>query len=417
MRELSPGTRIGTYRIVRLAGRGAVGMVYLAEDEASGRSVAVKTLNPVYAEEGVFRERFTREAQGAAAVNHPNIISILDAGEHERLPYLVMSFVDGPDLEQVLQDRKGRLEPGEAILVCSLIADALDTAGRHGLAHRDVKPANILVEGWDPERYGGPRRTPTAYLTDFGLIKSSAQATITRTGQFVGTLLYMSPEQIQSRAVPASDQYSLACVLWECLTGTLPFEPSGGSTLSVLSAHLSDPVPLISGRPGGPWSPELDRVFATALAKAPEDRWSSCRAFVDAATRALGLGASAPVPTPSPPLSATGRIPTSRSDAPASPLAGATPGGSTPQPAGPPPPLAGARPVGAQPSAGLPTGGTSAAPGSARPGTYVPPGLPPGMLPDHGEGAGSNRGLVVAGIVVALLVLAAVVLALVLSGG
>jgi tRNA A-37 threonylcarbamoyl transferase component Bud32 len=394
MRDLPVGTQIGPYRIVRVAGRGAVGIVYLAEHSVLGKPVAIKTLNPSYADESIFRERFTREAQGAAAVSHPNIITVFDAGEHERIPYLVMAFVDGPDLEQVLADRGGRLEPAEAILICALIADALDAAGAAGLAHRDVKPANILLEGWEPERYGGPRRRPHAYLTDFGLIKSSAQATVTMTGQFVGTLLYMSPEQIQSKAIPASDQYSLACVLWECLTGTLPYEPTGVSTLSVLSAHLNDPIPRISERPGGRWTAELDRVFERALAKRPEDRYPSCSAFMDAATRALGLGAAAPKADPAPPASAAATEPLGRvvPDVPLGAGAG-----------GPLPPLAGATATGPVPGVG---------PGRDT-GTYTPAGLPPSLAPPAG-GDGSRTWIVWA--VLGLIVVAAVLAAVALSG-
>lgn len=313
MNELPPGHRLGAYRIRRVAGRGAVGIVYLAEHETLAKPVAVKTLSPSYAREPVFRERFSREAQGAAAVEHPNIISVFDVGEQDGLPYLVMTFVDGPDLERVLNDRGGKLEAAEAVLICTSIAEALDAAAAQGLAHRDVKPANILLEGWSTGRGGGRTRRPHVFLTDFGLIKSSAQARVTQTGQFVGTLLYMAPEQIESRAVPASDQYSLACVLWECLTATFPFEPIGGSTLSLLNAHISAPVPRISER-AGTWTHAMDEVFLRALAKKPDERYPSCTAFMDDATRALGLGQAAPVITPAAPKTAiehTQIIPTS----------------------------------------------------------------------------------------------------------
>lgn len=304
MRELPPGTMIGAYRLRRVAGRGAVGIVYEAEHTLLGRVVAVKTLNPLHADKTVFRERFSREARGAASVRHPNIVTVFDAGEHEGHPFLVMGFVDGPDLERILDDRGGRLQPREAVTVCAAVADALDTAGEQGLAHRDVKPANILLEGWEPEQYGGPRLTPHVYLTDFGLIKSSAEMTVTQTGSFVGTLLYMSPEQIQGQAVPASDQYSLACVLWECLTGTPPFDAPDGAALALLNAHLNTPVPPFSEQEGGDWSRELDGVFATALAKNPTARYPTCTAFMSAATSALGLGEMLPPTATAPPLSA-----------------------------------------------------------------------------------------------------------------
>ncbi len=385
---------IGPYRIRGVAGRGAVGIVYHAVHEVLDKEVALKTLNPNYAGEEIFRERFSREAQGAAAVNHPNIITVFDAGEHEGIPYLVMTYVAGPDLEQVLLDHGGRLSPDEAILICALIADALDAAALQGLAHRDVKPANILLEGWESERYGGRRRNPHAYLTDFGLIKSSAQATVTRTGQFVGTLLYMSPEQIQSKAIPASDQYSLACVLWECLTGTLPFMPTGASTLSILTAHLNDPVPRISQRPGG-GSQALDNVFWRALAKQPEDRYPTCVAFMDAATQALGLGHTAPSIAPKPPLAGL-----------SSPSATHTPTQPKPTPPKPTPP----KPTPSLQSPPTPVG--QGGPGRAGPAQFpegLPVGHPGGMvMPTERPQQRSRRAQVIA-LVIALLVVAAVV--------
>ncbi|WP_370325748.1 protein kinase [Euzebya sp.] len=409
MDDLRPGTRIGPYTIRQVAGRGAVGIVYMADHEVLDRRVAVKTLSPLYADEGVFRERFSREAQGAAAVRHPNIISVFDAGEHEGIPYLVMTYVDGPDLERVLSDRGGRLEPAEAVLICAAVADALDAAGAQGLAHRDVKPANILLEGWEPERYGGPRRRPHVYLTDFGLVRSSAQVTVTRTGQFVGTLLYMSPEQIESKAIPASDQYSLACVLWECLTGTFPFTPSGGSTLSLLSKHLNDPVPPFSAQPGGRWSPGLDAIFARALAKKPQDRFPTCGDFMDAVTRELGLGTSAPRSTPEPPVAAlegTGRS----GSAPPPPAASATTSGVASAASGPPPPHAGAVPM--DDTRPPPT-----APGPAGPPGY-PPGLPPGLPSPQAQAPPSpNRNGVIAAIAVVLLLLAAAIVAYLVATG
>ncbi|MGI9018022.1 MAG: protein kinase domain-containing protein [Euzebya sp.] len=439
MRDLATGTKVGPYTIQSVAGRGAVGIVYLAED-AGGREVALKTLNPNYAQEGIFRERFSREAQGGAGVQHPNIISILDAGEHQGLPYLVMTYVSGPDLERVLEDRGGRLQAAEAILICSAVADALDEASSQGLAHRDVKPANILLEGWEPETDGGRRGRPHVYLTDFGLIKSSAQVTVTQTGTFVGTLLYMSPEQIESKAVPSSDQYSLACVLWECLTGTFPFVPTGGSMLSLLSAHLNDPVPRISERPGGHWSPDLDTVFFTALAKKPHQRFPTCGAFLDAATRALELGTSAPRSTPAPPLAALPETDQPRS---ATPAASSQQPGSG-RPAAPPPPLAGATPLSAAPpppladavavDEGVAPAATSPPSTRSGQGTGAPPNLPPGFsatgfpsgmadgrpagLPASRSSpqASGRRGTLIAAVVLVVLIVAAIIGVVVFAG-
>lgn len=383
MDVLPAGHEIGGYRIVRVAGRGAVGVVYEAEHVALGRTVAIKTLNRVYAGEDIFRERFNREAKGAAAVDHPNIVSVFDAGTHAGLPYLVMTFVDGPDLERVLQERDGPLEPAEAILICSGIAEALDAAAAKGLAHRDVKPANILLEGWDIDP--GTRSRPRVYLTDFGLTKHSAAATITRTGQFVGTLLYMAPEQIEGSAVPASDQYSLACVLWECLTGVPPFLPSGGSNLSLLTAHLSEPIPDITTKPGGPWSPSLAEVFQRGLAKQSEERFPTCGELVAAAREALGLSTppasrSRRVATPPPvgqpaPSAARRQEPPSRGQEPPQRSQESPPGRQ-------PPPTAAARPVwgsaGTPRKENAPAWGRSAVPDADADDGPAPPGVPTG---------------------------------------
>ena len=303
MDVLPAGHEIGGYRIVRVAGRGAVGVVYEARHLTLGKRVAIKTLNRTFAKEQEFRARFDREAEGAASLDHPNITQVFDSGEQDGLPYLVMTYIDGPDLERVLQERDRPLEPADAVLICRAVAEALDAASDIGLAHRDVKPANILLQGWEEKGDGRTR----VYLTDFGLTKHNAAATVTRTGQFVGTLLYMAPEQIEGKAVPASDQYSLACVLWECIVGLPPYLPAGGSNLSLLTAHLSDPIPVLSRESKGRFPAAADAVLAKAMAKKAEDRYPSCTAFVDAAAEALGL----PVPRATPPVaSGWGSAPT-----------------------------------------------------------------------------------------------------------
>ena len=289
MDVLPAGHEIGGYRIVRVAGRGAVGVVYEARHITLGKKVAIKTLNKLFAKEPEFLARFNREAEGGSSVDHPNITTVLDHGEQDGLPYLVMTYVDGPDLERILEDRDGPLEPAEAVMICTAVADALDAASKKGLSHRDVKPANILLADWDKAGEPGTKLRPQVYLTDFGLTKHNAAATVTRTGQFVGTLLYMAPEQIEGRAEPASDQYSLACVLWECLVGLPPYLPAGGSNLSLLTAHLSDPIPLVSAASKGQFSRELDTVFATAMAKKADDRYPTCIAFMEAVAEVLGL--------------------------------------------------------------------------------------------------------------------------------
>ncbi len=403
MQVLSPGTQIGEYRIVRLAGRGAVGVVYVAEHQRLGRTVALKTLSDLVANEPAFRERFQREARSAATIDHPNIIPIYDAGEEDGTLYLVMKYVEGPDVEAVLN--AGGLGHTAALDIAEQVASALDAAGSTGLAHRDVKPANILLEGW-----GGPGR-PHVYLTDFGLTKHASAAALTRTGQFVGTLLYMAPEQIRGDAQPASDQYSLACVLWELLTSRPPYTPEGGSNLSLLSAHLSQPIPSISAAGGLPAA--LDAVFERALAKEPGGRYPTCSAFV-AAVRQVLVGPASPAAA-NPALAPT--------EPRGTPLPQGVPGGGTarPPPADPPPgqglPPGFGSTVRMRPDQLPPVAGS---PGTATPGGPPPlgvPGLPPGAVPPAtGPGGGGRRVLWIV-LAVLLLVAVAVAVALVLASG
>ena len=321
MEELPVGTAIAGYRILRVAGRGATGVVYVGQHLHLGRVAAVKTLSQDVANDAEFRERFIRESRSAAAIDHPHIVPIYDAGEENGILYLVMRYVDGADVAQLLERQNGPLEPAMALDVVEQIAGALDAAHRRGLVHRDVKPANILIE-----QHTGP--SPHTYLTDFGLTKAATASTLTRAGQFVGTLLYIAPEQIEGQVVSgASDQYSLACVLWETLVGLPPFLPKGGSSLSLLSAHTLEQVPLITSRRAD-LPAQLDEVFLIALAKSPEARYEDCRAFVRAARDALMTWA--PETT----------IPTglTRPGPPGSP--GVTVGGPTPPPPAGGPPLA-----------------------------------------------------------------------------
>ncbi|WP_341251533.1 protein kinase domain-containing protein [Euzebya pacifica] len=443
MDVLPAGHEIGGYRIVRVAGRGAVGVVYEARHVTLGKRVAIKTLNRTFAKEQEFRARFDREAEGAASLDHPNITQVFDSGEQDGLPYLVMTYIDGPDLERVLVDRDRPLEPAQAVLICRAVAEALDAASEIGLAHRDVKPANILLQGWEE----GKGRNPRVYLTDFGLTKHNAAATVTRTGQFVGTLLYMAPEQIEGKAVPASDQYSLACVLWECIVGLPPYLPAGGSNLSLLTAHLSDPIPVLSRDTKGRFPTAADAVLAKAMAKKADDRYPLCTAFMDAAAEALGLAATPPE---------TPRVSSGWGSAPAKPVAdepdeddsGPAPvttvisaeqmRASQTTPSTRPSPTSSQAPSGTspqQPPSGAPSGG----PAQQAPHQHAPPhhqghpagldpsgrslqgqawgggpaGLPPGLPPSAyqaGQGSGSSSRT---WIVVLLLVLLAVVVGVV----
>ncbi|MFF8372095.1 serine/threonine-protein kinase [Streptomyces lydicus] len=281
------GRRIAEYLLQDEIGRGGMAVVYRAEDLRLGRTVAVKLLAPELARNDTFRKRFTHESRVAAAIDHPHIVPVFEAGETEGMLYIAMRYVQGRDLAALL-DRDGPLPLETACRIALQVASALDAAHAHDLVHRDVKPGNILVaEGTDSDR---PEHV---YLTDFGLTKKSLSLTgFTSVGQFVGTLDYVAPEQISGRPVDGRcDVYSLACVLFEMLTGGPPFRRD--DDMALLWAHQYDPPPAVTGlRPDLP--PAVDAVFAQSLAKAPADRYETCRGFV-AAVRAAGR---TPVPEP-----------------------------------------------------------------------------------------------------------------------
>jgi serine/threonine protein kinase len=265
------GTEFAGYRIEALLGRGGMSVVYRAENTRLGNKVALKLLAEELALDESFRERFVRESRTAAGLNHPNIVPIYDAGDWEGVLYIAMRWVDG-DLKAHLK-KIGPLAPDHALTIAARIGSALDAAHARGLLHRDVKPANILLEP------GEPGAEPIVYLADFGLTKHlESRSGITASGQFVGTIDYMSPEQIEGRDVDArTDVYSLGCVLFECLVGTTPFRRE--TEVAVLWAHMrEEPPPLSDVRPDLPR--ELDGVLAKAMAKHPDARYASCRDLV-----------------------------------------------------------------------------------------------------------------------------------------
>jgi serine/threonine protein kinase len=292
MAEANDDPRVGTviagYRIEERIGRGGMGVVYRAEHLNLQRRAAVKIIAPDLAESEGFRERFTREARIAAALQHPNIVTVYDAGEVDGLLYLAMQYIEGEDLAAGLR-RERRLRPYRAIDVCRQVASALDAAHAMGLIHRDVKPANVLIEG------------RTAFLTDFGLTKrlEGTHAQLTRAGDVVGTIHYVAPEQIEGRRVSArSDVYSLGCLLYHCLSGQVPFALE--TDVAVIYAHLSEEAPRLSSlRPELPEG--LDAVMAKALDKSPDRRFPSCGDMISAA-RAV-IDAAGPLSETLPPRS------------------------------------------------------------------------------------------------------------------
>jgi serine/threonine-protein kinase len=286
------GSLVAGYRLEAQVGAGGMAVVFRAHDERLDRMVALKILGPALAADGAFRRRFIAESRAAAAVDDPHIIPVYEAGEAEGVLFIAMRFVKGGDLRMVLE-REGALPPGRAAAFISPVASVLDAAHGVGLVHRDVKPANILVDT-------RPGRPDHVYLSDFGASKGAmSSVSLTAPGQFLGTPAYSAPEQIQGRAVDGrTDQYALACVAYQLLTGTVPFERDQG--MAVLLAHLSEPPPSLrwhrSDLPGA-----ADQVLAMGMAKVPEKRYASCRAFADALREALGLepyhsGDSLPAP-------------------------------------------------------------------------------------------------------------------------
>jgi predicted Ser/Thr protein kinase len=273
--RLAPGIgeTFGGYTIESLLGRGGMGTVYLATHERLARKVALKVIAPELADDEEFRARFLRESQLAASLDHPNVIPIYDADEVDGVLFLAMRYVSGPSLQALLTAR-GSLSAGEALGIADQIGGALDAAHRAGLVHRDVKPANILLA-----EHGSH-----AYLCDFGLAKRAASTAVTQAGAFLGTLDYCAPEQIQGQAVDGrADVYSLGAVLFACLAGRPPYPRE--TDVAVLQAHLADSPPALSG--SRPEFGALDPVIARALAKRPEDRYTTAGALAGAARQAL----------------------------------------------------------------------------------------------------------------------------------
>jgi YVTN family beta-propeller protein len=273
------GTTVGIYEVRARIGRGGMGEVYLARDTRLGRPVALKVLPERFALDERFRERLLRESRLAASLDHPNVVPVYDAGEADGRLFIAMRYVDGSDLKALLRDA-APLAPERVMIIAGQLAEALDAAHQRGLVHRDVKPSNVLLDQQGDRDH--------AYLADFGLTHSPAAEGPTD-GQFMGTVDYVAPEQIRGDIVDGrADQYALGCLLFESLTGSLPFRDR--SEVAAIFAHLEEPPPVASERREA-LPPAVDAVLARAMAKEPEQRFDSCRELVAATRDALGLGA------------------------------------------------------------------------------------------------------------------------------
>jgi serine/threonine protein kinase len=270
---LSPGEQVAGYQIEAPIGRGGMAVVYRALDLRLGRQVALKVLAPHLGEDEAFRQRFIRESRAAAGVEHPHIIPVFEAGEADGVLFIAMRYVAHGDVRNLI-DREGRVSTARTAAITAQVASALDAAHARGLVHRDVKPGNVLLAE------SGANGEDHVYLSDFGLSKHSlAASTLTATGQFMGTLDYVSPEQIQGHPADGrADQYALACTAVEMLSGSPPFRRD--ESMALLWAQLEAPPPPLTDR--RPDLPSVDAVIQRALAKSPDDRYPTCTAFASA---------------------------------------------------------------------------------------------------------------------------------------
>jgi predicted Ser/Thr protein kinase len=270
MSETRITTSLGGYVLEEEIGSGASSVVYMATHERLGRRAAVKVL--ALPPRGAWRERFLRESQIAASLDHPNVIPVYEAGEDADRMFIAMRYVEGDDLGELIA-REAPLPLARVVRIVAQVAAALDAAHQRGLVHRDVKPENVLLEG------------DHAYLSDFGVAKDAAAGLgLTRTGGFLGSVEYCAPEQIEGREIDArADVYALACVAYECLTGTTPFHRP--TEVAVLHAHLNDMTPDIRALRGDLPAGVAD-VLKNAMARKPDDRFASAGEFARALERA-----------------------------------------------------------------------------------------------------------------------------------
>src|SRR3954451_20353171 len=326
MAEPGSGSVVAGCLLEEEIGRGGMGVVYRAVDQSLDRTVALKLIAPELTTNPDFRERFKRESRLAASIEHPNVIPVYAAGESEDLLYLVMRYIRGTDLRALLQ-AEGALEPPRAARIVAQVASALAAAHRRGLIHRDVKPANVLIESEGANEH--------AYLTDFGIARDVGGTALTRTGMLVGTMDYIAPERLEDRPGDGrSDIYALGCVLFEALTGRVPFPRD--SDVAKMSAHMTEPAPWTQKfRPAVP--EPLAETATKAMAKDPDDRFPTADEFADTLrAEATTLSGPRPVPAADP----TALAPTEHAAPPPPalpPTEHRAPG--TPPPAKPPPGL------------------------------------------------------------------------------
>ncbi|EON31205.1 serine/threonine protein kinase [Gordonia terrae C-6] len=293
----NPGEHFAGYTIIRLVGRGGMGEIYLARHPHLPRNEALKVLPADLSRDPMYRQRFVKEAEHASSVVHPAIVTIFNSGEYDGHLWIAMEYIDGIDALKLLRQNPQGLDTPTVIAIVRAVGAALDRAHATGLLHRDVKPANILLQG-----VGGPE--PRVLLADFGIAKSEQDVShLTSTNVFLGTVAYAAPEQLLGDPVdPRADQYALAATVFELLTGRPPFQ--GASTASIIAHHLQSMPPRPSTlRPG--ISGSVDAVFGRALAKEPDRRYGSCREFAADLERAL----TAPQLSKEPTVRAPARVP------------------------------------------------------------------------------------------------------------
>src|SRR6201990_262090 len=285
MADLSPGAIVDNrYKVLSRLGAGGMADVFLAEDQQLGRKVALKLLHRRFAADPDFVERFRREAQAAAGLQHPNVVGVYDRGSFEDTYYIAMEYLPGRSLKQLIRD-EAPLDPIRAIDITIQILKAARFAHRRGVIHRDLKPHNVIVDSAD-----------NAKVTDFGIARAGA-SDMTETGSIMGTAQYLSPEQAQGHAVSAgSDLYSVAVVLYEMLTGRVPFDAE--SAVSIALKHVSEaPPPMTALNPAVPG--ELEQVVMWALNKNPVDRPANADQFITALEQArTATQAGGPRPPP-----------------------------------------------------------------------------------------------------------------------